>query len=244
MGIGCSGGAAQAYQTADNYPGLLDGLVVGCSLADLGFDVGSARLRRPACCSSTPNGSPRPVQRRNNSSAVSGLPSVETLRRDEPAAREFSIRWRDSTDGGVPAAAALRARTQSSGARGPPIWDQYRQRLRRSRGYAEHRTTPARQCRRPVRPDGVAARPDHARASSSSSTAGIGGLDLDLRPNWTPDCRLTARPPGWRTPAGRVLNGGGGLSNLPIIDYRSYRYGPQHGAAGRRRITPSWCRNG
>ena len=40
MGIGCSGGAAQAYQIADNYPGLLDGIVVGCSLADLGFDVG------------------------------------------------------------------------------------------------------------------------------------------------------------------------------------------------------------
>ena len=40
MGVGCAGGAAQAYQTADNYPGLLDGIVVGCSVADLGFDLG------------------------------------------------------------------------------------------------------------------------------------------------------------------------------------------------------------
>ena len=38
MGVGCSGGSYQAQQIADNYPGLLDGIVVGCSFADVGFD--------------------------------------------------------------------------------------------------------------------------------------------------------------------------------------------------------------
>jgi len=36
IGWGCSGGSYQAEQIADNYPGLLDGIVVGCSFPDVG----------------------------------------------------------------------------------------------------------------------------------------------------------------------------------------------------------------
>lgn len=35
MGVGCSGGAEQAQPIADAYPGLLDGIIVGCSFADV-----------------------------------------------------------------------------------------------------------------------------------------------------------------------------------------------------------------
>ena len=35
IGLGCSGGAYQAHQIADNYPGLLDGIVPGCSFPDV-----------------------------------------------------------------------------------------------------------------------------------------------------------------------------------------------------------------
>lgn len=37
IGIGCSGGAYQSHQTADNYPGVLDGIMVGCSFPEVGF---------------------------------------------------------------------------------------------------------------------------------------------------------------------------------------------------------------
>ena len=86
MEVGCSGGAAQAYQIADNYPGLLDGIIVGCSLADLGFDVGQlvydARLlqsylqRHPGVLN--------PAQQQ----AVSGLPSVGHLAAMSAAAQD------------------------------------------------------------------------------------------------------------------------------------------------------------
>ena len=37
IGWGCSGGAYQNHQIADNYPGLLDGIIPGCSFPDVGF---------------------------------------------------------------------------------------------------------------------------------------------------------------------------------------------------------------
>ncbi len=35
IGWGCSGGAYQNHQIADNYPGLLDGIIPGCSFPDV-----------------------------------------------------------------------------------------------------------------------------------------------------------------------------------------------------------------
>lgn len=37
IGFGCSGGAYQAHQAADNYPGIFDGIIVGCSFPEVGF---------------------------------------------------------------------------------------------------------------------------------------------------------------------------------------------------------------
>ena len=147
MGIGCSGGAAQAYQIADNYPGLLDGLVVGCSLADLGFDVGQlvfdARLlqqyaqRFPGRLSA------------DQLAAVSGLPSVAALSGDERLARGSSTRWPDSTRA-VPAAAR---------------YDPREQRRRR----AGHRSGTSTAMCTALRV--AEARPDDRSATSASSTA-------------------------------------------------------------------------
>ncbi len=36
MGFGCSGGSYQSLQIGDNYPGLLDGILVGCSFPEVG----------------------------------------------------------------------------------------------------------------------------------------------------------------------------------------------------------------
>jgi Tannase-like family of unknown function (DUF6351) len=37
IGFGCSGGSYQNHQIADNYPGLLDGIIPGCSFPEVGF---------------------------------------------------------------------------------------------------------------------------------------------------------------------------------------------------------------
>lgn len=37
VGFGCSGGSYQAHQITDNYPGIFDGIVVGCSFPEVGF---------------------------------------------------------------------------------------------------------------------------------------------------------------------------------------------------------------
>ncbi|HRA78375.1 MAG TPA: DUF6351 family protein [Burkholderiaceae bacterium] len=88
IGWGCSGGAYQEYQIADNYPGLLDGIVVGCSYPEVSFTaahfVTDARLMNRYFAGtyySVP--SYTDVQKR----AISGLVGLATLRRmDEEAA--------------------------------------------------------------------------------------------------------------------------------------------------------------
>jgi hypothetical protein len=42
LGIGCSGGSYQALQIGDNYPGLLDGILVGCSFPEVGHAMVTA----------------------------------------------------------------------------------------------------------------------------------------------------------------------------------------------------------
>ncbi|MGH7555323.1 MAG: DUF6351 family protein, partial [Longimicrobiales bacterium] len=37
IGTGCSGGSYQGYQIADNFPGIFDGIIVGCSYPDVQF---------------------------------------------------------------------------------------------------------------------------------------------------------------------------------------------------------------
>ncbi len=37
LGFGCSGGSYQQHQAADNYPGLLDGIIPGCSFPEVNF---------------------------------------------------------------------------------------------------------------------------------------------------------------------------------------------------------------
>jgi hypothetical protein len=37
VGFGCSGGSYQAHQITDNYLGIFDGIIVGCSFPEVGF---------------------------------------------------------------------------------------------------------------------------------------------------------------------------------------------------------------
>ncbi|HEY5822022.1 MAG TPA: DUF6351 family protein [Propionibacteriaceae bacterium] len=211
MGIGCSGGAAQAYQIADNYPGLLDGIVAGCSLADIGFDLGQlafdARLlaeyarRHPSVLT--------PAQL----TAVSGLGSTREL---YAMSRLAQLHDQDPSTQLLP-----RQTTGVDGVRGS-IWDQY---------VNVYGTSSDGAVRRPVGNLGV----QYGLAALERGVItpeqfvqlneGIGGLNDSLGSTptrTTPDA--TAVRAAYAS--GRLLSGAGGLGDIPIIDYRSYSYGP------------------
>ena len=174
----------------------------------------------PACCSSYANTHPGRLTPQQLVT-VSGLSSVEAL-----AAMSRHARILDPvagfTDDAVPAAARYSA-SNPRGARAT-VWDQTAN-VYGVTGAGGPGPSTARQRRRPVRADRAAAGPDHARASSSSSTPGsVAWTSTSGRPDTEPLADAQATRAAYAS--GRVLNGGGGLSNLPIIDYRSYGYGP------------------
>ena len=114
MGIGCSGGAAQAYQIADNYPGLLDGLVVGCSLADLGLRRRPAGLTTLDCCSSYLQRHPGVLNPAQQQAGLRGCRPSSHLAAMSAAAR--ILEPVGAFDPVVPARRALRRRSNDRGA--------------------------------------------------------------------------------------------------------------------------------
>ncbi|MET1004411.1 MAG: DUF6351 family protein [Propionibacteriaceae bacterium] len=219
MGIGCSGGSYQAHQIADNYPGLLDGIVVGCSFADVGFDTAQklfdARLLASYARNFPGRLTPEQVRR------VSGFGSVEAVAAMGNAANRMDPKGAFSP--AVPVKDRYDPASNPKGARST-IWDHTANVYGRfvKTGFA----------RRPI--DNVGVQYGLAALQSRSISVdqflalneGIGGLDIDLRP--TPE-RTTADSTATRAAyaTGRLLNGGGGLGNIPIIDVRSYTEGPR-----------------
>lgn len=218
MGIGCSGGSYQAHQIADNYPGMLDGIVVGCSFADVGFDT--AQLLFDARLLSNYNrnfpGKLTPEQLRR----VAGFGSVAAVKAMGDAANRLKPQGEFSP--AVPAKDRYDPKTNPSGARST-IWDHTVNVYGRfaKTGFA----------RRPIDNVGVqyglAALQDGAITVEQflSLNTGIGGLDLDLAGT---SARTVGDSQAIRAAysTGRLLNGGGGLAAIPIIDYRSYTEGP------------------
>lgn len=78
IGWGCSGGSYQNLQTADNYPGLFDGIVVGCSFPDVAFGttpyITDARLLRHYFISK-----PRVPFTDEQQRAITGFVKLETM---------------------------------------------------------------------------------------------------------------------------------------------------------------------
>ena len=224
MGIGCSGGAAQAYQTADNYPGLLDGIVVGCSLADIGSDIAQlafdARLLEQFARAHPGRLTEQQLV------AVSGLSSAQAL-----AAMSDHARILDPVAGFLGSAVPPPQRYGASNPRGArgTVWDQ----TVNVYGVADQ----AGHARRPLGNVGVQyglTALQRGRISLEAFielNADIGGLDDDLR--WTKGRTLAdAQATRAAYASGRVLNGGGGLSDIPIIDYRRLRVRAEDSAAG------------
>ena len=217
MGWGCSGGSYQSHQAADAYPGLLDGIVVGCSFPDVGFAtsqmLADTRLLHEFFRSGERGAASFTAAQQLAVSGFGELPSIPSqsagAARLDPDA-EF--------DASTPPAQRYDAQTNPTGARAT-VWDHTRNAygVDPATGFA----------RRPLDNVGVQYGREALRAGTITIdqfldlNEGIGGLDVDAE---VQDERMAADPQARRAAyeTGRILDGGGGLATTPIIDHRAY----------------------
>jgi hypothetical protein len=212
IGFGCSGGSYQAHQIVDNYPGILDGIVPGCSFPEVGFAtismITDAWLLDTYFTGAT---GWTPEQKR----AVTGFANYATAPNVAVGARRIDPRV---FCGVVPADLRYDPATNPGGTR----CDVYDHTVN------VYGTDPATGfARRPLDNVGVQYGLAALRAGTISVTqfldlnTRVGGFDADANivPRRT-EADLSAVRAAYRT--GRLTNGGGGLADVPIIDYRAY----------------------
>lgn len=214
IGFGCSGGSYQAHQMADNYPGILDGIVVGCSFPDVGFStvnfITDAWLLDHYFTSD-----PDVAWTEEEQRAVTGFVTYATAPNVAWGARRIDPRaFCDS----VPAEQRYHPDTNPGGVR-CGVYDHtvnvYG--VEPETGFA----------RRPL--DNVGIQYGLAALNDATITPeqfldlneNVGGFDDDatIGPERS-EADLHAVRAAYRT--GRLTNGGGGLAEIPIIDHRSY----------------------
>lgn len=214
IGWGCSGGSYQGHQIADNYPGLLDGVIAGCSFPDVGFGT-SQMLFDSRVLQNWVTAHPGALTTEQQL-AVAGFGPPAAL----PAMSDGAKRLDPDAefDASVPQALRYDAATNPTGARAT-VWDH---------GRNSYGVDPA---------TGFARVPSDNRGVQYGLRAWregaigadtfldlneqVGGLDVDARPT----AERTAADPVARENAyrtGRLLNGGNGLGDVPLIDYRAY----------------------
>lgn len=215
IGWGCSGGSYQTHQIGDNYPGLLDGIVSGCSFPEVGFAtvnaITDARLLDHYFREVAPGAFSQEQQQ-----AISGFGRWESIA--NLAAGGGRIDPRIFCPGQLPAALRYHPETNPAGCAVRCVRP-HRERLRPR---PAHRLRPAAsgQHRCPVR----------ARLLRDQTITvdqfldlneGIGGFDADA--NHVAErtrADLAATRAAYRS--GRLLNAGAGLASMPMIDYRAY----------------------
>ena len=215
IGWGCSGGSYQSHQIGDNYPGLLDGIVVGCSFPDVGFGtiqtISDARLLGHFFTSLAPGEFTKAQQQ-----AISGFGKWDSIANLGGGGGRIDPRI--FCPSALPLADRYDPITNPSGAR-CDVYDHTVNAYGRNpeTGFA----------RRPLDNVGI----QYGLAALNAGTIsvdqfldlnqGVGGFDQDA--NFVTQ-RTVADPDATRIAyrSGRLLNGGGGLRTMPIIDYRAY----------------------
>lgn len=215
IGWGCSGGSYQSYQIADNYPGLLDGIIVGCSFPDVTSATNTtlldSRLLDHYFTATAPGGFSAEQQR-----AVAGfrerasIPNLsDGAKRLDPDA-EFPA--------ALPADQRYDARSNPDGARGT-VFDHT------VNVYGTDRRSGA--ALRPLDNVGVQYGLDALNEGAITTeqfidlNSRVGGIDRDAEftaARTAADGRATEAAYG----TGRILWGGAGLATTPVIDHRSY----------------------
>ncbi|MBM41221.1 MAG: hypothetical protein CL483_04765 [Acidobacteria bacterium] len=215
IGWGCSGGSYQNHQIADNYPGLLDGIIPGCSFPDVTSGtipfITDARLLNHYFNVTAPGEFTAEEQR-----AVAGFLVLNTM--PNVATNAGRIAPDEFCPDVIPKKDRYHAQTNPGGAR-CDVFDATVNIYGRdaATGFA----------RRPL--DNVGVQYGLGALNGSVITVeqflalneGIGGYDHDGQFR---AARTTADYGAMRAAyqTGRVTNGGGGLATTPIIDYRGY----------------------
>ena len=226
IGTGGSGGSYQSHQTADNYPGVFDGIIVRASFPDVTsatiFTLADARLLHHYFTTTAPG--LFAVEQQRTVAGFGEWGSIPNLSRG--AARidpVFDEATAAEEQGGEVSVSALEVAryhpTRNPGGFRATVYDHtvnvYG--VDAETGFAG----------RPL--DNVGVQYGLAALNTRQITTEqfldlnelIGGLDADA--NHVPD-RHVANEHATRMAleTGRILNGGGGLATTPVIDYRSY----------------------
>ena len=233
IGTGGSGGSYQSHQTADNYPGVFDGIIVSSSFPDVTsatiFTLADARLLHHYFTTTAPGLFATEQQR-----AVAGFGEVGSIPNlSRGAARidpVFDHAVGAEEQGGEVSVSALEAERYHS-TRNPDgvratVYDHtvnvYG--VDAQTGFAG----------RPL--DNVGIQYGLGALNTRQITTEqfldlnerIGGLDADA--NHVPDRHVAnERATRMALETGRILNGGGGLATTPVIDYRSYTDNRENG---------------
>lgn len=215
IGLGCSGGSYQGHQTADNYPGIFDGIVVGCSFPEVGFGtidmITDARLLQHYL-----EGVGEGTWTEEEQRAVTGFGTLATM--DNVSFGAQRIDPRVFCPDVVPEVERYDPETNPDGVR-CDVYDHTA---------SIYGTDPATGfALRPL--DNVGIQYGLAALEDGTLTVdqfldlneGIGGYDHDggFRAERTV-ADLPAVEAAYRT--GRLTDGGQGLASTPVIDYRAY----------------------
>ena len=216
IGWGSSGGAIQQNQIADNYPGLLDGLITGRSFMDSPFASSTSSGDSRLLLTYFDKGAGVPFTDEQKR-AISGFRTVETITNlSRVRAPRFSATERCPE--GLAPEQRYHPVNNPKGAR-CTIWDH---------GVVVYGRDPKTGfARRPLDNVGIQYGLEALNAGAITNeqfldlNEKIGGFDIDGN---VVAQRMTADPDAvqaaYRT--GRLGSGGGGLAATPIIDYRTY----------------------
>ncbi len=217
IGWGCSGGSYQQHQIADNYPGLLDGILPGCSFPEVMFatvySITDMRLLGNYFTNTAPGAFTDEQQRQ-----VAGILNRATMYTDTVYRGALRIAPDEYCPVTLSEAQRYNPVTNRTGAR-CSVYDHTINVMGRDpvTGFA----------RRPL--DNVGVQYGLQALNAGAITVDqfldlnerIGGYDADARfqgPRTVADVEATRA--AYQT--GRLTSAGGGLKDVPIIDYRAY----------------------
>jgi hypothetical protein len=217
IGWGCSGGSYQQHQIGDNHPGLLDGILPGCSFPEVTFatvySITDMRLLGNYFQNTAPGTFSAEQQRQ-----VAGALLQETIYTNTVYNGALRIAPDQFCPPVLPAEQRYHPLTNPTGAR-CSVYDHQVNVFGRdpATGFA----------RRPL--DNVGVQYGLRALNAGIITVdqfldlnqSVGGYDIDAR--FSPQrtvADLEATRQAYQT--GRLTSGGGGLRDIPIIDYRAY----------------------
>ncbi len=222
QGWGCSGGSYAQHQISDNYPGLLDGIIPGCSFPEVGFATISF-ITDAWLLDTYFNTKATVPWTLAEKVKVTGFSRYETVTSVLPAARRIDPVTRPAPQLGtscaaLPAGQRYDPSTNPTGVR-CTVFDHTVNVYGRDpvTGFG----------RRPLDNEGIQYGLKMVNNGSITPeqfvdlNEKIGGFDNDANlVSRRTVADLEAARAAYRT--GRLTNGGGGLARIPIIDYRGY----------------------